>query len=210
MPGTDGETESEGGEAVQTPSAAPRGSPLSPWHGRPSFSHGSELPVTAGIQEGLRQPPVQAVLGALLAVDMKGFPKPGSWPRTDSGGWTVELGQAHRVGVSWVLGEPGGSDPHRQLQSPRGISLTAASPSGVWGARVSVFLTHPQGTPVSQVHGVHGGGGSRPWVVFSGVFQVRSLTAPLSAPSPRVDHGSAARRAGPQGRGEGLTGVGSE
>ena len=98
MPGTDGETESEGGEAAQTPSAAPRGSPLSPWHGQPGSSRGTELPVAPGIHEGLEQPPVQVVLRELLAVDMKGFPEPGSWPRTDSGGWTVELGQLSESG----------------------------------------------------------------------------------------------------------------
>lgn len=56
-----------------------------------------------------------------MTVDVKGLPKPGSWPQTDSSGWIAELGHTLRVEVSWVLGELGGSDPHWKLESP-GVS----------------------------------------------------------------------------------------
>lgn len=64
---------------------------------------------------------------------------------------------------------------------------------------MSVFPAHPQGTPVSQAHGVHWGGGSRPRVAFSGVFQVRPLTAPRNTPSPWAECGYAARHGGAPG-----------
>ena len=204
MPGTDGETESRGGEAAQTPSAAPWGSPPSPWQGCPGSSRGSELSVTAfkkGLDSHLSRCPWSTFGSGCEGPSKARLLAPNGQQWLDCRAWThsPSRGELGPWGAGWLR-------PALEARVPRGLLLTAASPSGVWVPECLCFQLTPRGHLCHRSTGYTGVGGAGPGWPSLGSSKCTLSPPPLALLTlngmwvclPGVE--------GLQGRGEGLMG----